>query len=109
MDNQARVVLDRNRATAPGGIVPERISLWRNAMADQDDRERDEISRRAYERYVERGREDGRDQEDWFEAERETRGGQSGGGQQSEAGNRRRGNPTGTRQAGMDSTPPVGE
>jgi hypothetical protein len=29
------------------------------------------VSRRVYERYEERGRDDGRDQEDWFEAERE--------------------------------------
>jgi hypothetical protein len=29
------------------------------------------IAQRAYERYETRGREDGRDQEDWFEAERE--------------------------------------
>jgi hypothetical protein len=75
-------------------------------MAEQDGRERDEISRRAYERYVERGREDGRDQEDWFEAEREARERESGGGQQSDAGNSRRGNPSGTRQAGTDSPPP---
>lgn len=31
----------------------------------------DLIAQRAYERYVARGREDGHDQEDWFEAERE--------------------------------------
>ena len=31
----------------------------------------DRISRRAYQRYEERGREDGRDMEDWLEAERE--------------------------------------
>jgi hypothetical protein len=29
------------------------------------------IARRAYQRYEERGRDDGWDQEDWFEAERE--------------------------------------
>ena len=32
-----------------------------------------EIARRAYERFEARGREHGRDQEDWFEAERERR------------------------------------
>lgn len=31
----------------------------------------DDIARRAYERFEARGREHGRDQEDWFEAERE--------------------------------------
>ncbi len=35
--------------------------------------DRREVERRAYERFQERGREDGRDQEDWFEAEREAR------------------------------------
>ena len=35
----------------------------------QPDRER--IAQRAYERYETRGREDGHDQDDWFEAERE--------------------------------------
>jgi hypothetical protein len=32
------------------------------------------IARRAYELYESRGREDGQDQEDWFQAEREVRG-----------------------------------
>jgi hypothetical protein len=32
------------------------------------------IARRAYQRYEERGREDGRDLDDWLEAEREIRG-----------------------------------
>ena len=31
----------------------------------------DQVARRAYERYRRRGGDDGRDQEDWFEAERE--------------------------------------
>ena len=31
----------------------------------------DRVAQRAYERYVARGREDGHDVEDWFEAERE--------------------------------------
>jgi len=31
----------------------------------------DHVARRAYERYEARGREDGRDMEDWLEAERE--------------------------------------
>ena len=33
----------------------------------------DRIAQRAYERYEARGREDGHDMEDWFEAERELR------------------------------------
>jgi DUF2934 family protein len=33
----------------------------------------DAIARRAYELYESRGREDGQDQEDWFQAEREVR------------------------------------
>jgi hypothetical protein len=35
--------------------------------------DRDRIQRRAYERYQERGGGHGHDQEDWYEAERETR------------------------------------
>jgi hypothetical protein len=31
----------------------------------------DRVAERAYERYVARGREDGHDRDDWFEAERE--------------------------------------
>ena len=42
-------------------------------MADQDDRSNDEISRRSYRRFEERGNAHGNDQEDWFEAEREIR------------------------------------
>ena len=34
----------------------------------------DRIAQRAYERYEARGREDGHDQQDWFEAERELLG-----------------------------------
>jgi hypothetical protein len=34
----------------------------------------DRVAQRAYERYEARGREDGHDMEDWFEAEREVRG-----------------------------------
>jgi hypothetical protein len=36
--------------------------------------EADRIAQRAYERYEARGREDGYDQDDWFEAERELQG-----------------------------------
>jgi hypothetical protein len=41
-----------------------------NTTTSQDD----SVAKRAYERYLERGSEHGRDQEDWFEAEREIRG-----------------------------------
>lgn len=41
-----------------------------------DNRE-DEIARRAYERYRARGGAHGHDQDDWYEAEREVRGGRS--------------------------------
>jgi hypothetical protein len=37
----------------------------------------DRVAQRAYERYVARGRADGHDREDWFEAERELDGGVS--------------------------------
>jgi hypothetical protein len=39
--------------------------------------EADRIAQRAYERYEARGREDGHDMEDWFEAERELQQGTS--------------------------------
>ena len=45
------------------------MSKSRRSMDVSPDRE--QIAQRAYERYESRGREDGRDQEDWFEAERE--------------------------------------
>jgi hypothetical protein len=41
-------------------------------MSPQVDRER--IAQRAYERFEARGREDGRDMDDWLEAERELNG-----------------------------------
>lgn len=46
------------------------------ATAQRDRRELDweQIARRAYERFEARGREHGRDQEDWFNAEQELRG-----------------------------------
>ncbi|MFN2547062.1 MAG: DUF2934 domain-containing protein [Myxococcales bacterium] len=44
--------------------------------------DRDVIARRAYERYEKRGKTPGRDQEDWFDAERELKGGGHAGGRQ---------------------------
>ena len=38
---------------------------------DDQNQNRERVALRAYERWEARGREDGRDQEDWFEAERE--------------------------------------
>ena len=52
---------------------------------EQSGLDRDQIARRAYDRYQERGREDGRDQEDWFAAEQELRGGNTGRRQPSDA------------------------
>jgi hypothetical protein len=43
-------------------------------MMEQSRLDQDQVARRAYERYEERGREDGRDQEDWFAAEQELSG-----------------------------------
>lgn len=51
-------------------------SDWQDAPATESEetrQERERISRRAYERFQERGSEHGRDQEDWYEAERELR------------------------------------
>jgi hypothetical protein len=36
--------------------------------------DQDQVAKRAYERYLQRNGEHGRDQEDWLEAEREIRG-----------------------------------
>ena len=44
-------------------------------MDEDRDLDRDDIARRAYRRYEERGRAGGSDQADWFEAEREAREG----------------------------------
>lgn len=46
--------------------------LYRNSV-NQDVPTRDQIANRAYELYQDRGREDGRDVEDWLAAERELR------------------------------------
>ena len=50
----------------------------RGAPETHADQSRERVARRAYERWELRGREDGRDQEDWFEAERELEQGASG-------------------------------
>ncbi len=50
-------------SNAPGGDADFRPSELGGA-------ERDAIARRAHERFEQRGREHGHDQEDWFEAER---------------------------------------
>ena len=50
----------------------------RAAPDTRADLNRERVARRAYERWESRGREDGRDQEDWFEAERELEQGASG-------------------------------
>jgi hypothetical protein len=47
------------------------ISRTGQVAADAGAIDRERIARRAYERYQARGAEPGRDQEDWFEAERE--------------------------------------
>ena len=41
---------------------------------ERSNMDNDTVARRAYERYEERGRENGRDQEDWFAAEQDVRG-----------------------------------
>jgi hypothetical protein len=53
--------------------VPDKPARGSSAR-DQRELNWDQIARRAYERYEARGREHGRDQEDWFNAEEELRG-----------------------------------
>jgi hypothetical protein len=54
-------------------VVPDRDSN-QDHVDITTGRNSDRVAQRAYERYEERGRQDGRDQEDWFEAEREVNG-----------------------------------
>ena len=54
--------VEADRSTSPAG-----------SSAENSQPEADRIAQRAYERYEERGREDGHDMEDWLEAEREMR------------------------------------
>ena len=51
----------------------DRDRMRNTAAGDDDLAERERIAQRAYERFKARGEEHGRDQEDWFEAERESR------------------------------------
>ena len=54
-------------ALAGTGVVPPPLSA-RSQVTDE------EVARRAYELYEQRGGEDGRAWDDWFQAERELRG-----------------------------------
>jgi hypothetical protein len=45
-----------------------------SAQENRRELDREEIARRAYERYEARGGEHGRDQEDWFNAEQDLKG-----------------------------------
>ena len=64
-DNRNRDELDRMERAPRGSGKPADA----RGRADRDD-----IARRAYLRFEARGQEHGRDQEDWFAAEREARG-----------------------------------
>lgn len=55
---------------APSAIESEEQGN-RTDEANRETPDADRIARRAYERFQMRGAEHGRDQEDWFEAERE--------------------------------------
>lgn len=61
----------RHSDTAQQGRGPSQVSLG----APEPSLGSDQVARRAYERFEARGGEHGRDLEDWFEAEREVRGG----------------------------------
>ena len=52
---------------------PDQAEPMRLPRSDNDPPDSETVARRAYQRYEERGYEHGRDQEDWFEAERELR------------------------------------
>ena len=66
----------RSRRRSETGTAP--MSLDESGVpfsTESSRRDEDLVARRAFERYEGRGGEHGHDQEDWFEAEREIRGG----------------------------------
>ena len=65
--------LKRNRSTGPQGTTTQTAEPGQGPAANA---ERDEdIRRRAYEIYLERGEQPGRELDDWLQAERELEGG----------------------------------
>jgi hypothetical protein len=52
---------------------PERVQEVERGSVDRDSVDPDVVARRAYQRFEERGRQHGADQDDWFTAERELR------------------------------------
>jgi hypothetical protein len=67
----------------PAQPSPQRTEKRRQSVPDKSTRaapnerrelDSEQVARRAYERFEARGREHGRDQEDWFSAEQELRG-----------------------------------
>jgi hypothetical protein len=74
-DNRTRsdAELPMDNSSKERGARQESESANQNAARESGASDED-ISRRAYERFQTRGEEHGRDQEDWFEAEREVRG-----------------------------------
>lgn len=71
--NLSRTTAQRSLAMSHTGLAGEQIGqmaqAFKQAAADHAD-----IAQRAYELYEQRGRQDGRDLEDWLKAERELGG-----------------------------------
>ena len=66
----------RKSKAAPGALAPDTLGVLPDTLAVQSGVEgheptEDDIRRRAYERYLERGGGQGTDFQDWLEAERE--------------------------------------
>ena len=59
------------RSPRAADVTPDRATDTQRTGEITSGGNRDRIAERAYERYESRGRQDGNDQEDWFEAERE--------------------------------------
>ncbi len=59
--------MSKRQTTSPSVTAPDAVGLTAGAPNDSA------IARRAYELFEERGREPGRDQDDWLQAERELR------------------------------------
>lgn len=73
--NQSRKAPVKSEQALPRGADPAGQGQAADEVAAARRISREEIARKAYERYEKRGRQPGHDQEDWFHAERELKGG----------------------------------
>lgn len=72
---ESRRPAPKSPSDLPRGADPAGQGQAADEVAAAKQISREEIARRAYERYEKRGRQPGHDQEDWFHAEQELKGG----------------------------------